>query len=222
MSKNSSNIHFAIPDQNIETPEMWNLIFLSGVMTIETAADISSRLLSIDFMNKTNGKVEPISLVINSPGGDLNAAWQICDIMDFITTPVHTIGLGQICSAALLVLMNGDKGNRKITDRTACMSHEYSWGTEGNHDQLLATSKEFDNIIKRMLSHYKECTGLSEAFIKKELLNGSDCWLKPKTAKKYNIVDEIVTSNKTKRLKQNNKPVLLLESKKKVIKKDVK
>jgi len=201
MPKNSI-IQFSIPDQGIESPEMWNVVFISGIITEDTAIQISSRLLSIDMMNKTNGKVEPINLILNSPGGDLNAAWQICDIMDFISTPVYTIGLGQIASAALLILMNGETGNRKITDRSACMSHEYSWGTEGNHDQLLATSKEFNNIIKRMITHYKECTGLTEAVIKKDLLNGSDCWLTPKMAKRYNIVDTIVLSNKTKRLKK--------------------
>lgn len=205
MPKNS--LHINIPEQGIESPEMWNIIFLSGPITEETAVNVSSRLLSIDFLNKTNGKVEPINLIINSPGGDLTAAWQICDVMDFISTPIHTVGLGQICSAALIILMNGTQGNRRITDRTAIMSHEYSWGTEGNHDQLLATSKEFNNIIKRMITHYKECTGLTESIIKKELLNGSDCWLNPKQAKKYGIIDEVIISNKSKRLKKADKAV---------------
>jgi ATP-dependent Clp protease, protease subunit len=196
-------LSFNVPEQGLESPEMWNLIFLSGPITEETAAAICSRLLSIDFLNKSNGKIEPINLIINSPGGDLTAAWQICDIMDFISTPIHTVGLGQICSAALIILMNGTE--RRITDRTAIMSHEYSWGTEGNHDQLIATTKEFNNIIKRMLTHYKECTGLPESTIKKDLLNGSDCWLTPKMAKKFNIIDEIVVSSKTKRLKKIEK-----------------
>lgn len=203
MTKNS--LSFPIPEQGLESPDMWNIIFISGPITEELAANVCSRLLSIDFINKTNGKIEPINLIINSPGGDLTAAWQICDVMDFVTTPIHTIGLGQICSAALVILMNGSTGNRKITDRTALMSHEYSWGTEGNHDQLIATTKEFNNIIKRMLTHYKECTGLSESVIKANLLNSSDSWLTPKQAKKYNIVDEVVVSSKTKRIKKLEK-----------------
>lgn len=201
MSRN--NLQIRIPEQEVVSPEMWNLILMAGPITDQTALSVTERLLSIDFVNKQNGKKEPINFIINSGGGDLNAAWQICDVMDFITTPVHTIGLGQICSAALLVLMNGEQGHRKVTDRTGLMSHEYSWGTEGNHEQLLATSKEFNNIIKRMITHYRECTGLTEAVVKKELLNGNDIWLTPKLAKKYNIIDKVVLSNKTKRFKNN-------------------
>lgn len=199
-----NNHHIGIPEQEVVSPEMWNLILMAGPITEETALNVTARLLSIDFLNKSNGKKEPINFVVNSGGGDLNAAWQICDVMDFISTPVHTIGLGQVCSAALIVLMNGEQGHRRVTDRTCLMSHEYSWGTEGNHEQLLATSKEFNNIIRRMITHYKECTGLSESVVKKELLNGNDIWLTPKLAKKYNIVDKIIVSNKTKRIKKQS------------------
>lgn len=197
----SNGISYHIPPQAVELPEFWNLIFISGEITSETALEVSHKLLTIEMLNKANETMEPVNLFINSPGGDLNAAWQMCDIMDFIETPVHTIGIGQVCSAGLLMLMNGHPGERRVTDRTSIMSHIYSWGSMGSHGQLMSATKEMDYIHKRMFQHYMECTGLEKKVIEEELLSDNDRWLTATQAKKYNLVDYVVVSNKSKKIK---------------------
>lgn len=203
----SGSIGYALPPQIAALPDFWNLIFISGEITEDTAQEISHKLLSIEMINKHEGTLTPVSMFINSPGGDMAAAWQMCDIMDFIETPVHTIGLGQVCSAGLIVLMNGKYGERKVTDRTCIMSHQYSWGAVGNHQHLIDKGQEFNNTYNRMIKHYQECTGLDVNTIETELLKGSDTWLTAKQAKKFNLIDVIAVSNKTKNIRNAKEKV---------------
>jgi len=188
------------PEQEVKIPEYWNVIFLNGEINEGTAIDISQRLLSIDLINQNLDKPEPVNLVINSGGGSLNAAWQICDMMDFIDTPVYTVGLGVIASAALVIFMNGNKGHRILSSRCSLMSHQYSWGAVGNHSDLLAVRKEQDVTMAKILKHYKETTKLSEKVITANLLKEHDVWLTPEEAIKFHIADKIVTTKKKKKI----------------------
>jgi ATP-dependent Clp protease protease subunit len=184
------------PSQEIKVPDYWNVIFLMGEITEQTAIDVSQRLFSIDLINQNVPKKEPINLIINSGGGDLDAAWQICDIMDSISTPVHTIGLGHIASAALIIFMNGRKGKRNLSSRCSVLSHQYSWGAAGTHSDLLAVRKQQDLNMVKILKHYKETTGMTEKAILKNLLGEHDIWLTPEEAVKFNIADNIIKSKK--------------------------
>ena len=193
------------PDQDVKVPEYWNLIFLCGEMTEQTAVEVSQKIFSIDIINKQIQKKEPINLIINSGGGDLNAAWQICDMMDFVDTPVYTVGLGIIASAALVVFMNGKQGKRTLSSRCAVLSHQYSWGSNGTHSDLIAVRKQQDLNMTKMLNHYKETTGLSEKVILKNLLTEHDIWLTPEEAIKYNIADSVITSKRKTKYKYSGK-----------------
>ena len=46
--------------------------------------------------NFAEERPEMLNLIINSPGGDLNAAFALIDVMRGSAIPVRTIGLGQI------------------------------------------------------------------------------------------------------------------------------
>jgi ATP-dependent Clp protease protease subunit len=131
-------------------------------------------------------------LVINSPGGDLSAAFALIDIVQGSRIPVHTLGLGQISSAGLLIFMSGRKNHRTITPNTSILSHQYSWGSEGKEHELLAIIKEFNLTARRMLNHYKHCTGMSEKKIKEVLMPPQDVYLDAEEAVKYQIADRVV------------------------------
>lgn len=132
-----------------------------------------------------------LTLMINSPGGDLNAAFALIDIMNGSAIPVRTVGIGQIASCGLLTFMSGQKGYRVLTPNTSILSHQYSWGSYGKEHELFARVREFTLTSDRLLTHYKRCTGLDEKTIKKVLLPSEDVWLDADQAVKYGIADEV-------------------------------
>ena len=48
---------------------------------------------------------EPITLLIDSPGGDVYAGFSIFDVIRFIKAPVRIVGIGLVASAAALILI---------------------------------------------------------------------------------------------------------------------
>ena len=141
--------------------------------------------------NFSEERPELLNLIVTSPGGDLNAAFALIDTMRGSAIPIRTIGLGQIASAGLMIFIAGDKGKRILTPNTSILSHQYSWGAFGKEHELFATVKEFDLTTKKMIQHYKKCTGLSEAKIREILLPPQDMWLSPQEAKKLGLCDEV-------------------------------
>jgi ATP-dependent Clp protease protease subunit len=134
---------------------------------------------------------EEITLIINSPGGDVNSAFALVDVMKGSSIPVKTVGIGLIASAGLVAFMSGARGSRVITPNTSILSHQYSWGSHGKEHELFATIKEFEMTTDRMMKLYKNCTGLTDKVIREILLPPHDVWLSAQDAIKYNIADKI-------------------------------
>ena len=135
-----------------------------------------------------------ITLVINSPGGQVHSAFALIDTMKGSAIPVKTVGLGMIASCGLLTFMSGTKGRRVITPNTSILSHQYSWGSGGKEHELFARVREFELSTERMINHYKKCTGLTEKQVRDILLPPEDRWLSAKEAVKYGIADKIVST----------------------------
>lgn len=133
-----------------------------------------------------------LTLIINSPGGDLHAAFALIDTMRGSAIPIKTVGLGLIASCGVLTFMSGTKGKRVITPNTSILSHQYSWGSGGKEHELFARVREFELSTERMIAHYKKCTGMSEKVIREILLPPQDVWLSADEAVKYGIADKIV------------------------------
>lgn len=141
--------------------------------------------------NFAEERPELLNLLITSPGGDLTAAFALIDVMRGSAIPVRTIGLGQVSSAGLLIFTSGSKGMRILTPNTSILSHQYSWGAFGKEHELFATVKEFDLTTKRMIAHYKKCTGLTEEKIRETLLPPQDIWLSAAEAKNLGLCDMV-------------------------------
>ena len=132
-----------------------------------------------------------MNLIVCSPGGDLNAAFALIDTMRGSAIPIRTIGLGQIASAGLMIFIAGEKGQRILTPNTSILSHQYSWGAIGKEHELFAQIKEFDLTTKKVIDHYKKCTGLADKKIREVLLPPQDVWLSPIEAKKLGLCDDV-------------------------------
>ena len=139
----------------------------------------------------TKKKRKELLLMICSEGGSVESAFALIDVMRSSPIPIKTVGLGQIASAGLMIFLAGTPGRRILTPNTSILSHQFSWGSDGKAHELFATMKEFELTHKRMLDHYKICTGLEEAEIKTALLPPHDVYLSAEEALALNICDSI-------------------------------
>jgi ATP-dependent Clp protease protease subunit len=169
------------------------IFILSDEITHVNTTDAIEFILECNLLAKKD-RFQNLTLIVNSPGGDLTAAFALIDIMQGSRIPVHTLGLGQISSAGLLIFMAGKKGFRTLTPNTSILSHQYSWGSSGKEHELVAVIKEFTLTGKRMLNHYMKCTGMAEKKVKEILMPSSDVYLDATEAVKYNIADKVVNT----------------------------
>tara|TARA_Y100000782_G_scaffold107681_1_gene130250 strand:+ start:115 stop:699 length:585 start_codon:yes stop_codon:yes gene_type:complete len=168
--------------------EEYGIYLLMDEITDATCKEVIQFIIS---RNLVKPYPNYLQLIINSGGGDLNSAFAVIDTIRGSAIPIHTVGLGCVASAAVLIFIAGEKGYRSLTPNTSILSHQYSWGTYGKEHELIATVKEYELTTERMLNHYKKCTGLTEKKIREFLLPPQDVWLSAKQAKKLGICDKV-------------------------------
>ena len=156
----------------------------------KTVKPVIDWILRCNFM-ADKARPERLNLIINSPGGCVNSAMALIDVMKGSVIPVHTLGIGQISSCGLLTFMSGTKGHRVLTPNTSILSHQYSWGSHGKEHELIARVKEFELTSARLMALYKHCTGLSETKIREVLLPARDVWLTAEEAVELGVADKI-------------------------------
>ena len=174
---------------------MWDagIMYFSDGFDSQTTKPVIQAIIEKNLMPNTQRPKE-LTLVINSPGGQVHSEFALIDTMKGSAIPVKTVGIGMIASCGLLTFMSGTKGRRVITPNTSILSHQYSWGSGGKEHELFARVREFELSTARMLEHYKKCTGLSEKKVRDILLPPEDRWLSAKEAVKYGIADKIVST----------------------------
>lgn len=174
---------------------MWNagIIYFAEQFTSETTKPVINTIIEKNLMPNSERPNE-ITLVINSPGGSVHAAFALIDTMKGSAIPIKTVGLGLIASCGILTFMAGTKGKRLITPNTSILSHQYSWGSQGKEHELFARVREYELSTERMIEHYKKCTGLKEKQIREVLLPPQDVWLSAEDAVKYGIADKVVNT----------------------------
>lgn len=82
---------------------------------------------------------KPITIWLNTPGGDINSMFTFHDLVRASKCDITIIGTGQVCSAGVLMLACGDI--RKVTESCVLMSHRSEGTHEGNLEQLEALAK---------------------------------------------------------------------------------
>lgn len=84
--------------------------------------------MALDFMNAQAAENGPITIALNTPGGDVVSMFAIHDAIRTSRRPTRVIGTGQICSAGVLLLACGHY--RVVTESCCLMSHESTSGAQ--------------------------------------------------------------------------------------------
>jgi ATP-dependent Clp protease, protease subunit len=182
------NDDFVSADDKVESAFLENHIhFINGDINEES---VGKAIRWIVFEN-TKGN-EPLTLYINSDGGNLPDAFALIDMMRMSKVPIRTIGIGSICSSAFLIFAAGTKGHRLIGNNTTIMCHQFSENTEGKFHDLQTKVKENKRMNDRMVSLLVDCSNLIEREVRTKLLPPSDVWLSAEELVELGIADSIL------------------------------
>ena len=137
----------------------------------------------------------PITIYINSLGGNLHNALALVDLIKLSKRTVRTIAIGGIHSAAFLVFVAGTRGSRYIGPNTSSMIHQYEHIIEGKHHELKASLKEGDNYNARMQSVLVSSSDLSPQGVGENLLRETNVFLTSQEMLDFGLADHILGEN---------------------------
>lgn len=170
------------------------IIFLGGPIDDHVANLIIAQLL---FLDHSDSKKD-IYLYINSPGGSVTAGLAIIDTMNFVKANVSTICVGIAASMGALILSAGQKGKRFSLPNSEVMIHQVMGGAEGQASDIAINAKHILRTKDTLNKILADNTGKKVDQVEKDA--DRDYWMTSDEAKKYGIVDEIISkpSSKTK------------------------
>tara|TARA_B100000579_G_scaffold209187_1_gene170841 strand:+ start:1578 stop:2189 length:612 start_codon:yes stop_codon:yes gene_type:complete len=166
------------------------IIFLTGPIDDNTASLICAQLL---FLESENPKKE-ISFYINSPGGIVWSGLAIYDTMQYISSEIMTICVGQAASAGSLLLTAGSKDMRFSLPNSRIMVHQPSGGYQGQVTDIEIQTNEIKKTKEKLNQIYAKHTGNKIEDVEK--IMERDKYFSPEEAIKFGLIDKIVENRK--------------------------
>lgn len=146
---------------------------------------------------------KPIYMYINSTGtswyggdsiGFETEAFAICDTMNYIKPPVHTICIGQAMGTAAMILAAGAKGFRASLPHATIILHQARQGAQGQATDIQIRAQEVLENKKAVLEIFAKNTGQSLEKLAKD--TDRMLYMTPQDAQEYGLIDKILESTK--------------------------
>lgn len=146
---------------------------------------------------------KPIYFYINSTGtawydgqpiGFETEAFAVCDTINYVKAPVHTICIGQAMGTAAMILSAGTKGYRASLPHATIVLNQARGGARGQATDIQIRAKEVLDNKRAMLSILANNTGQSVEKIDKD--TDRMLYMNPQEAKDYGLIDRVLESTK--------------------------
>lgn len=163
-------------------------IFIDGEIDSEMACEFRKKLLLLNRQSRH----DPITVYINSPGGEITQGLLMYDAIQGSPAPVRLVCTGQASSMAAILLASGSHG-RLILPNSTVMIHEplIRGGLGGKtssiksiSDSLLETRRKLNGILARHTGHTVEEIDEATAY---------DHYFSAEEAVEYGLCDRVVT-----------------------------
>ena len=138
------------------------IVILNGEVHDTSANLVLAQLLYLESQNSS----EDIHLYINSPGGSVTAGLAIYHTMQFISSPVSTIVIGQAASMGSFLAQAGEPGKRYVLPESRTMIHRVSSGTPGTRGSVHVQELQFEDAIRSMEESKRLNERLTQLYVK--------------------------------------------------------
>ncbi len=171
---------------------MDRIIFLGLPITDYVANIIQAQLLYLESTDPT----KDIQIYLNSPGGSVHAGLGIYDTMQYISSDIATICTGMAASMGAVLLTAGTKGKRSALKHSRIMIHQPMGGAQGQASDIEITAREIIKARNQLYAIIADHTGNNIKKVEKDA--DRDYWMSSEEAKKYGMIDEVLTREKKK------------------------
>lgn len=180
----------SIDDRIEETLLKQRRVFLTRPVDMDSVADAIRKVWYLEAEDA--GK--PILLVINSPGGSVDAGFALWDQIKMISSPVTTLITGLAASMGSILSLVAEKGRRFATPNSRIMIHQPSIHgyIQGQATDLEIQAKEILKTRDQIIDLYVEATGKDKGVIAKAI--DRDTWMSAEEALEFGLLDGIVKS----------------------------
>lgn len=164
-------------------------ININGEITDESAVDFTDKILELNLESN-----EPITVLINSIGGEINSGLLIYDAIVGSKAPVRMICRGKAYSMGAVLLACA--GKRYMLPNSELMLHQRMLGgrVSGNALSIKSISDSMLETKKKINSLLAKHTGKTEEEIDKA--TDFDHYFSPDEAIAFNLCDEIIEFSK--------------------------
>ena len=165
-----------------------HIVFLGSEINDEAANSIIAQLLYLEAENPH----KEISLYINSPGGSVTSGLAVYDTMQFITSSISTICVGQAASMAAILLAAGTPGKRYSLPNARVILHQPIGGFHGQASDVAIHAKEIlrvrEHINGILNRHTRQPLDRIQADIERDFI------MTAAQALDYGLIDHIIVS----------------------------
>lgn len=166
------------------------VLFFRGAVTSEMADIIVAQLLYLE----SEDPEKPINMYIHSPGGSVTAGLAVYDTMQFISSPIYTMVIGQACSMGSFIANAGEPGHRYILQSATTMIHQPSAGFAGDASNIEIHAAEIIRIKKFLNDTYVKHNSVDLDSETIATMLDRDKFLTAQQAVQYGFADQVVSS----------------------------
>ncbi len=134
---------------------------------------------------------KPISMYINSPGGQVYSGLAIYDTMQQIECPISTVAVGFTASFGTVLLTAGTKGMRYALPNATIHMHQPLGGAQGQASDIEIQAREILRLRSSLNGILAKHTGQSIERIEED--TDRDIYMDAAQAVGYGLVDKVLT-----------------------------
>ncbi len=166
------------------------IIYIHGeIKTSETLYNIIQSVNVITRYRSPEDANKPISISINSVGGDIFEMYGIIDYIQSLPMKVNVVCRGQACSAAAWILAMGT-GIRAMSKHSTMMLHEGTYFLEDKFHSMKSSLSYYDLQEDLGYKMLQEKTGIEASFWKEKCK--VDWYLTAQQALELKLIDKII------------------------------
>ena len=166
-----------------------SIIYVHGDIVLGLLFDFVSKVRTILDNRDESQKDAPITVLINSDGGDVYEALGIIDYIKSLPVKVNMVARGRAMSAAALMLAC-TTGTRAASKMTSIMVHEISTANQGKASDIRANADhlfELEELTFQLLAQYSK---QDIEFWRKQARK--DFYMTADKAKEYGLIDAVI------------------------------